>query len=99
MVQQLFGNRPGVPQLAVEVRLTHIACAMVQAGAGVAIVDELAVIGRVWPDVVVRPIHPTTMMPVNVIHYRLEPLSRLAQDFIDMLAAMKYHSLHSISSI
>ena len=23
MVQQLFGNRPGVPQLAVEVRLTH----------------------------------------------------------------------------
>lgn len=68
MVQQLFGNRPGVPQLAVEVRLTHIACAMVQAGAGIAIVDELAVAGRVWPDVVVRPINPRTTMQIGRAH-------------------------------
>src|SRR5690606_8711842 len=51
-IEQAFSSENGTPRLAVEVRLTPIACAMVQAGAGVAIVDELAVIGRVWPDVV-----------------------------------------------
>jgi hypothetical protein len=27
------------------------------------------------------------MMPINVLHYRLEPLSRLAQDFVAALDA------------
>lgn len=85
MVQQLFGNRPGVPQLAVEVRLTHIACAMVQAGAGIAIVDELAVAGRVWPDVVVRPINPRTTMPLHMLHSNVVPVSQLAHDFMEVV--------------
>lgn len=97
LIEQMFEGEGMAPRLSVEVRLTHIACAMVQAGAGVAIVDELAVIGRVWPDVVVRPILPATVMPVNLLHLRFEPLSRLAQDFIDTLANLKYHSLRAIS--
>lgn len=97
LIEQMFEGEGMAPRLSVEVRLTHIACAMVQAGAGVAIVDELAVIGRVWPDVVVRPILPATVMPVNLLHLRFEPLSRLAQDFIETLANLKYHSLRAIS--
>ncbi|EKD98607.1 MAG: hypothetical protein ACD_23C00346G0002 [uncultured bacterium] len=97
MIEQMFQGEGMAPRLSVEVRLTHIACAMVQAGAGVAIVDELAVIGRVWPDVVVRPILPATVMPVNLLHLRFEPLSRLAQDFIETLTNLKYHSLRAIS--
>lgn len=97
LIEQMFEGEGMAPRLSVEVRLTHIACAMVQAGAGVAIVDELAVIGRVWPDVVVRPILPATAMPVNLLHLRFEPLSRLAQDFIETLANLKYHSLRAIS--
>lgn len=97
LIEQMFQGEGMAPRLSVEVRLTHIACAMVQAGAGVAIVDELAVIGRVWPDVVVRPILPATVMPVNLLHLRFEPLSRLAQDFIETLANLKYHSLRAIS--
>lgn len=97
LIEQMFQSEGLEPRLSVEVRLTHIACAMVQAGAGVAIVDELAVIGRVWPDVVVRPILPATVMPVNLLHLRFEPLSRLAQDFIDTLTNLRYHSLRAIS--
>lgn len=97
LIEQMFQSENAEPRLSIEVRLTHIACAMVQAGAGVAIVDELAVIGRVWPDVVVRPILPATVMPVNMLHLRFDPLSRLAQDFIDTLANLKYHSLRTIS--
>lgn len=97
LVGQMFSSVGGTPRLAVEVRFTHMACAMVQAGAGVAIADELAVIGRIWPDVVVRPILPSTRMSVNVLHYHLEPLSLLAQDFIRVLAATKYHSLRTIT--
>lgn len=97
LIEQMFEGEGMAPRQSVEVRLTHIACAMVQAGAGVAIVDELAVIGRVWPDVVVRPILPATVMPVNLLHLRFEPLSRLAQDFIETLANLKYHSLRAIS--
>lgn len=97
LIEQMFQGESTVPRLSIEVRLTHIACAMVQAGAGVAIVDELAVIGRIWPDVVVRPILPATVMPVNMLHLRFEPLSRLAQDFIDTLANLKYHNLRAIS--
>lgn len=97
LIEQMFQCESIAPRLSVEVRLTHIACAMVQAGAGVAIVDELAVIGRIWPDVVVRPILPATVMPVNLLHLRFEPLSRLAQDFVDTLTTLKYHNLRAIS--
>lgn len=97
LIEQMFQGEGTMPRLSIEVRLTHIACAMVQAGAGVAIVDELAVIGRIWPDVVVRPILPATVMPVNMLHLRYEPLSRLAQDFIDTLSKLEYHNLRAIS--
>ena len=89
LVEQMFQGEGTVPRPSVEVHLTHIACAMVQAGAGVAIVDELAVIGRIWPDIVVRPITPAAIMAVNLIHLRLEPLSLLAQDFIDILTKLE----------
>lgn len=93
MVQQLFGNRPGVPRLAVEVRLTHIACAMVQAGAGIAIVDEIAVAGRVWPDVVVRPVLPRTTMPLHMLHSNVEPVSQVARDFMRIVQSTRYRGM------
>ncbi|MBP6019149.1 MAG: LysR family transcriptional regulator [Burkholderiaceae bacterium] len=90
MVKQLFGNRPGLPRIAVEVRLTHIACAMVQAGAGIAIVDELAVSGRVWPDIVVRPIKPLTKMSLHMLHSNVTPVSLLAKDFMNILVTTPF---------
>lgn len=95
MVRQLFGNQPGLPRLVVEVRLTHIACAMVQAGAGIAIVDELAVMGRVWPDVVVRPIKPRTKMSLHMLHSNVVPISQSAKEFMQILKTVEYRGLRT----
>jgi len=97
MVQQLFGNQPGLPRLAVEVRLAHIACAMVQAGAGIAIADELAVTGRVWSDVVVRPIKPRIRMPVHLLYSNAAPVSRIARDFMQILKTIDYRGIRTAS--
>lgn len=95
LVQKLFDNKPGLPRLAVEVRLTHNACAMVQAGVGIAIVDELAVMGRVWPDVVVRPILPTTKMAPHLLYSNVAPVSLLAKDFRDILRAISHRDIRT----
>lgn len=94
-VQKLFGNRVGIPEMAVEVRLTHIACAMVQAGAGIAIVDELAVTGRVWPDVVVRPILPRTTMSLHLLYSNAAPVSQSAKDFMEILKKTEYRGMRT----
>lgn len=97
LIEQMFEAETDVPRLAVEVQFAYIACAMVQAGIGVGIVDQLAVLGRTWADIVVRPILPSAMMTVNLLHLRLAPLSLLAQDFIECLISLKYSGLRAIS--
>jgi len=93
VVGRMFRKRGREPRLAAEVRLTHIACAMVQAGVGVALVDELSVIGRVWPDIVVREVTPSAMLKVVIAHSRFQPLSRLAQEFVATFTGLQYKSL------
>jgi DNA-binding transcriptional LysR family regulator len=97
LIQQLFANADMAVRLAVEVRLTHAACALVQAGVGVTIADEVAVLGQVWPGVVIRPLLPDITMDVNVLHARFEPLSRLAQDFVQTLTELDFESLRRVA--
>ncbi len=80
----------------IEVRHTHTACAMVQAGAGIAIVDGLSAIGRSWPDVVVRPLDPSPKVVVSVVYSRFSPLSALAREFVKMVAEVQYPNLYVI---
>ncbi len=68
------------------VRFTPVACSLVQAGAGVAIVDDFVMRGRSWPDVISRPLAPRTPVHVHLLTSRQEPLSRLAQAFVTILA-------------
>jgi DNA-binding transcriptional LysR family regulator len=96
LIEKMFNAEDLALRLAIEVRLTHTACAMVQAGIGVAVADEIAVLGRVWPDVVVRPLLPDAFIEVNVIQARYQPLSRVAQDFIETLTNLQYHTLRRI---
>jgi DNA-binding transcriptional LysR family regulator len=67
------------------VRFTPVACSLVQAGAGVAIVDEFVTRGRTWPDIVSRPLVPHTPMRIHLLTSRLEPLSRVAKAFVTIL--------------
>lgn len=88
LINQLFGSEDAQPTPRVEVQQAHVACAMVQAGAGVALVDEMTVKGPIWSNVVVLPVVASVSAPVNVFHVTLEPLSRLAQEFITLLETL-----------
>lgn len=85
LVQQIFGDEEQQPVPRVEVQQAHVACAMVQAGVGVALVDELTIKGPTWSNVVAIPVTPVTYAPINVFNLQLQPLSRIAQEFIDVL--------------
>ncbi|WP_043348994.1 LysR substrate-binding domain-containing protein [Cupriavidus basilensis] len=97
LIHQLFSGADIAVRLAVEVRLTHAACALVQAGVGITIADEVAVLGQVWPGVVIRPLLPDITMDVNVLHARFEPLSQLAQEFIHTLTELDFESLRRVA--
>lgn len=70
---------------AIEVGSPQNACALVEMGAGVGIVDEFSV--RSWPakHFVVRPLAGAPTLVANLVHPCAEPLSQLAQDFVALL--------------
>lgn len=88
LVRRLFSDEGLVPQVKIEVQQAHVACALVQAGTGIALIDELTVAGPVWPQIVVKPIVPTIAAPVSVLHPVLAPLSRVAHEFIETLRTL-----------
>ena len=61
------------------------ALALVQAGAGIALVDEFSV--RNWPthQLIVRPVVNAPVLQANLVHPRFDPLSTLAQRFVRVL--------------
>lgn len=85
LINRLFGDEDSRPEPLIEVQQAHVACALVQAGAGVALVDEITVAGPTWSKVVAVPIRGTVSAPVNVFHLQLQPLSRPALAFINVL--------------
>ncbi|SFC77553.1 DNA-binding transcriptional regulator, LysR family [Polaromonas sp. OV174] len=88
LVRQLFAGEEMQPTPKIEVQQAHVACAMVQAGVGVALVDEITVRGPIWSNVVVVPVDASVSAPINVFHVMLEPQSRLAQEFIALLETL-----------
>lgn len=92
LVRRLFSDESLVPQVKVEVQQAHVACALAQAGTGIALIDELTVAGPVWPQIVVKPIVPTLAAPVSVLYPVPTPLSRLAHAFIDTLHSLAAHA-------
>ena len=71
----------------IEVGSPQNACALVQMGAGVALVDEFSV--RSWSGqtnhIVVRPLVDAPILQANLVHMRFEPPSQLTQAFISQL--------------
>lgn len=73
----------------IEVQQVHVACALVQAGVGIALVDEITARGLSWTHVTFRPINCCITTPVSIIHGLYTPLSGLARAFITALEAVK----------
>lgn len=76
----------GVNQpMAVEVGNSFIACAFVRAGAGVALVDRLAIESGAFPDLQFRPVTPQLPISAVMISRRDQRLSVLASAFASEL--------------
>ncbi len=88
LVRKLFQDEDMSLHPKVEVQQVHVACAFVQAGIGVSIIDALAAQSPAWPGMVVRPLKPSASAPVSIIHGVFSPPSRLAQEFIAILEEM-----------
>jgi DNA-binding transcriptional LysR family regulator len=88
LVRKMFVDADCTLRIKTEVQQAHVACALVQAGVGIALIDELTIGGPAWSNMVVRPVEPAVAAPVSVIHAVLEPLSRTAQAFIATLETL-----------
>lgn len=71
----------------IRVRTSQMACSLVEAGAGIAFVDELSVFGSVSSSVTARPVEPLQSVPVSYLSVRGQPMSKTAKLFIDLLEA------------
>jgi DNA-binding transcriptional LysR family regulator len=88
LAMRVFSDHDVPLQTAIEVTQSTVACALVQVGAGVALLDGLAMMGLSRGDLVMRPFSPPVHVVGRLVLPRYHPQSRLAQDFIAVLRAM-----------
>jgi DNA-binding transcriptional LysR family regulator len=88
LVVALFEGAGETLRTAIEVGSPQNACSLVQAGAGIALVDEFSV--RSWPanEFVVRPVQGAPVLHANLVHLRFEPMSQLALSFVRTLRTL-----------
>ncbi|WP_233238742.1 LysR substrate-binding domain-containing protein [Bordetella sp. LUAb4] len=89
-IGRLYDGARIAPRWVAEVMQTHVACAMVHQGLGIALVDELAQMGGAWPDLHVRELTPTIDLQVRIGYPRHEPLSAMVQAFVDEVQALRH---------
>lgn len=85
MVQQFMLQQTENPKVVVEVGSPQNACALVQAGAGISLVDQFSAQSWATSRFVTRPIVDAPSLHIYLIHARNVPISRLAQAFIETL--------------
>lgn len=84
LISNLYHRENQPLRVSIEVSSPINACALVKAGAGIAIVDEFSARSS-QGEFVIRPIRNTTQLMINLVQSRFEPLSQLAQDFVQSL--------------
>ena len=83
IVDDAFREHGEVLKADVEVQYCYTACTLVNAGVGVAIVDEFSLLGQNMPNIVTRPFKTTFRVGVTLSYAKANPLSRLAKLFIN----------------
>jgi len=85
IVGQMYQAAGETLQSTMEVGSPQNACALVQMGAGIALVDEFSL--RSWPaeHIVGLPVQGAPAFTANLVHLRFEPLSQLALSFVASL--------------
>jgi DNA-binding transcriptional LysR family regulator len=74
-------------QARIGTNYTVAACALVEAGAGVAVVEPISV-KRLFPGLAIRPFRPRLAVTPRVIASDAQPMSRLARRFVAQLRQM-----------
>ena len=88
LLREIFGSENDQPDMSIEVEQAHVARALAQAGAGIALVDAMTVFGQTWPNIAVVPVKTKVNASVQIFHVQTEPLSRLSLNFVEALMAM-----------
>lgn len=83
IVDDAFKEHDEIFRADVEVRYCYTACTLVNAGVGVAVVDEFALLGQEMQNIVTRPFKTSFRVAVILSFAKANPLSRLAKMFID----------------
>ena len=83
IVDDAFKEHGEVLKADVEVHYCYTACKLVNAGVGVAIVDEFSLLGQDMPNIVTRPFKTISRIGVSLSYAKANPLSRLAKVFIE----------------
>jgi len=72
-------------KVAIEVSQSTVACALVRAGAGLALLDGLGAMSASATGLVMRPFYPAIKVTGRLVRPRHQLQSRLALEFIDTL--------------
>ncbi|CAB3696292.1 LysR family transcriptional regulator [Achromobacter animicus] len=73
------------PQVAIQVQTHYVACALVDAGCGDAIVDAITARAMLRPGMTLRRLEPALRVPISIMTRNQDPLSALHRDLIERL--------------
>lgn len=75
------------PQVAIQVQTHYVACALVDAGCGDAIVDAITAHAMLRTGMTLRRLEPALRVPISIMTRNQDPLSALHRDLIERLRA------------
>ncbi|MFD4839579.1 LysR family transcriptional regulator [Achromobacter sp. NPDC058515] len=75
------------PQVAIQVQTHYVACALVEAGCGDAIVDAITAQAMLRPGMSLRRLEPALRVPLSIMARSQDPLSALHRELIERLRA------------
>lgn len=84
-IEQLFAKSNETLKVAMEVGSPQNACALVGAGAGIALVDEFSLQAWLTASFVAIPVSEAPAIVADLVHLRTEPLSSTASAFVKEL--------------
>lgn len=88
MIDGLFSELELDPEYRARCRLMNTACALVQEGLGLTLLDEFTIFNRVPPGTRVAQLDLEFRFPLNVLTFRNAPLSRVSEEFLANVRSM-----------
>ena len=93
LVRAAFRKADVLLQTRINIHQTEMACSLVRAGAGVAMVDEFTVEGLAWPDLRVLPLAEEIRLTPSVVRSVFDARPTHADKFLDVLLQTTTHAL------